>query len=250
MKSEPVEGLVSVVMPAYNCEKTIAASIESVIKQTHSNWELCISDDCSKDGTAEVVARFDDPRIRFLALEKNGGAAAARNNSLQHARGQFIAFLDADDTWQPEKLEQQIKAMKEAGCAVSHCSYTRMDSSLSRPIGLVKAKRRVTYKDMLKENCIGNLTGMYDRSRLGLFLQESIGHEDYLMWLEIIRGADSVGVAEPLANYRVQPGSLSGNKFNAAKWQYRILRDRLKLPTPLAILYLGFYLFNAARKRL
>ena len=114
-----VDGLVSIIMPSWNTDRYIAESIQSVINQTYSNWELIIVDDCSTDNTDDVVASFQDERIKYFHNEKNSGAALTRNRALIEARGEWIAFLDSDDLWSPKKLEKQIAFMKENGYSLS-----------------------------------------------------------------------------------------------------------------------------------
>ena len=126
--------LVSVIMPSYNTAEFISESIKSVQAQTYKNWELIIVDDCSTDRTDDIVQTFlTDKRIRYIKLEKNSGAAVARNRALREARGKWIAFLDSDDLWEPQKLEKQIQFMKESGYYFSYTNYCELneDSSLN-----------------------------------------------------------------------------------------------------------------------
>ncbi|ALU43238.1 glycosyltransferase family 2 protein [Pseudoalteromonas rubra] len=230
---------VSIIMPAYNAEKTIAQSIESIQAQTYENWELLISDDKSQDKTKEIIQHFmsSDNRIKYFYNSNPSGAWSARNNSLRKVTGKYVAFLDSDDLWLPKKLEMQIAAMKESGKAASHTAYFRVDSQ-NRELGLKSVARTVSYQDMLRKNHIGNLTGIYDVDQVDIVFQQAIGHEDYDMWLKILMKTDSVGILEPMARYRVHAGGLSANKMQAALWHYKILRSQ-----PQVGFFRSLYLF-------
>ncbi len=237
-------------MPAYNAQHTIIQSIESILKQTHTQWELLVTDDNSTDGTKDIILNYaaKDDRIKYYLNHGVSGAWSARNNSLKYISGEYVAFLDSDDTWEPSKLVLQLEAMVENGVYASHTAYNRVDS-VGAFLGFKKAKKLVTYKDMLKGNQIGNLTGIYSVSKLGVVMQEPIGHEDYDMWLRILTQTDSVGVSSPLANYRVHTNSLSANKFKAAIWHFKILKKQ-KFISPINIWYYFMcYFINAIKSR-
>lgn len=239
----------SVIMPVYNGEATIARAIDSVCAQTDPDWELIVVDDGSRDGTRELVAMHTarEPRIRLLVQPRNGGVAAARNAGIDAAAGRYIAFLDADDYWLPAKLERQRQAFA-AGASVVFGSYFRDGASGRKQVA---APARVDFRRLLRGNCIGNLTGAYDSIQLGRFHQQPIGHEDYLMWLEVVRKAGAaVGLAEPLAVYSEGGASLSSNLWRSARWTWAIQRHHLKLPWPVALACFGHYLVGAAGKRL
>lgn len=243
--------LVSIIMPAYNCESTLISSIESVINQTYSNFELIITNDNSTDKTQSIIEAFSrvDKRIKIYLNGYLPGAANARNNSIKHSSGDIIAFLDSDDTWYPDKLELQLKAMKNNNCLASHTSYYRVNSFNDKRV-LVKSKEKVIYTDMFAYNHIGNLTGIYNCKVLGKFYQKNIGHEDYEMWLRILQKTESVGILEPLASYMVVSDSLSGNKFKAASWHYNILRNEVGLNIFKSSFYFYSYIFNAIKTRI
>ena len=121
---------VSIIMPSYRTAKYIAESISSVQRQTYTNWELIIVDDCSPDNTDEVIAPFlSDKRIRYLKNKVNSGAAVSRNRALREARGRWIAFLDSDDLWMPDKLEKQISFMKQRGYHFSYTNYEEINEA-------------------------------------------------------------------------------------------------------------------------
>ncbi|EKE6108257.1 TPA: glycosyltransferase family 2 protein [Vibrio cholerae] len=241
---------VSIVMPAYNAEKTISNSIYSVVHQTYKNWELLVIDDSSNDATSSIVQEFqkNDIRIRYIKNEGKRGVSSARNVGISLASGVYIAFLDSDDTWENKKLELQIDAMQKGSFNVSHTSYNKVSLS-GVLIGHVRAKRLVTYKDMLKYNHIGNLTGIYNVGVIGKVYQNGIGHEDYDMWLRVLSKSDSIGVDVSLANYLVQSGSLSSNKFLSASWHFNILKRECGDNIFKVVFYFLHYIFNAIKIR-
>jgi teichuronic acid biosynthesis glycosyltransferase TuaG len=245
-------GKVSVIVPVYNGEKTIIRCFDSVRYQSYPIVEIIVVDDASVDSTAYIIEAYKASTgfdITFIRLEQNVGVAQARNIALRQARGEYISFLDCDDEWLPEKLSQQIKAMKESGLWCSHSSYMRVNED-GEKVGICCAKPYVTYRDMLKNNRIGNLTGVYNRSLLGLFFQESIGQEDYLMWLMITKKCPSVGCIEILAQYYVRRNSLSSDKVKCAVWHFNILRRELKLPLIKAVYYFFYYAVDSLLSRL
>ena len=245
--------LVSVVMPAYNAQDTIEASMRSVLAQTHGDVELVVVDDRSKDGTRECVECIagGDPRVAPVFLAANGGVAAARNAGIEAARGAYVAFLDSDDTWHPRKLEVQLARMHATGMRVGYASYRRVDGA-GRVLSLVVPPARIDHPAMLRSNRIGNLTGIYDRA-LGDGRFSRIGHEDYAFWLDMVRRAGGAVRADdgegPLADYLVRAGSLSSDKWKAARWQWRIYRDVERLGIARASWYFAPYAGNAIAKR-
>lgn len=243
---------VSVVMPAYNAAATLQASMDSVFAQTHADLELLVIDDCSNDGTWEIIqaAAAREPCVVPIRMAHNGGVAAARNAGIEAATGTHIAFLDSDDRWQPDKLALQLAHMHETGAQISYTSYRRFDES-GRDLSIVRPPAEVDYADMLKSNRIGNLTGLYDRA-LGDVRFERVGHEDYVFWLQLVRRAGTarrVPTPEPLADYLVRTGSLSADKRKAARWQWNIYRDIEGLDPIRAAWYFAHYAANAVMKR-
>ena len=162
-----IDDLVSIVMPAYNCQNTVTESINSALKQTYSNLELIIVDDGSKDNTYEELNKFKDyPNVIILRSKINYGIAFTRNIAISKARGQYIAFLDGDDTWHKDKLKIQVNLMKNNNYFCCHASYTRKDITLKKE-KIIKAQKFIRKSDMLRGNKIGNLTGIYDAKKLG-----------------------------------------------------------------------------------
>lgn len=244
--------LVSVIMPAYNAQATLADSAHSVLKQTHRHLELLIINDRSTDNTAQIMESLAqlDPRIRLIHRDSNGGVAQARNAGIDLAKGKYIAFLDSDDLWMPHKLEKQLELMQTQQCLACTSAYYRF-SQAGQWISTSRPPPSTNYRQLLKGNVIGNLTGIYDCESLGKIYQQPIRHEDYLMWLQIIRKAGSVCAApEPLAAYRVGHASLSSNKLKSVQWTWDIYRQHLGLSTPYSAYLMLHYLAKAVFKRL
>jgi teichuronic acid biosynthesis glycosyltransferase TuaG len=246
--------LVSIVTPVYNAERFLEATIRSVLAQNYQNWELLLVIDFkSKDHSLEIARRFaqQDNRIRVIFDEQNQGVAANRNHGIDEARGAYVAFLDADDLWLPEKLKAQVEFMEQRSVDFSFHSYQTM-SEQGEVWGAVRAIRSavVSYEELLKDNQIGCLTVMLRRSFLGNHRFYAGSHEDLVLWLELLRtGGTAQGIIECLAQYRIVQGSRSNNKILAAAWRWRILREVEKLSWPWALWYFGWYFYFAVVKR-
>lgn len=222
--------LVSVIMPSYNSEATIRESIESVISQTYSNWELLITDDLSSDKTREIVKQFcsDDKRIKLFINAENGGAGAARNHSIGQAKGRYIAFLDSDDLWHREKLSKQIRFMEENYIGLSYTAYQKIENNELR--GVVNPPPHTSYKKLLNGNVIGCLTAIYDTELVGKqFMPLIRKRQDMGLWLNILKVIPKAHcLREVLAYYRVDSG-MTQNKLKILKWQWRFYRDVVQL---------------------
>ncbi len=224
--------LVSVITPLYNSEQFIEETIRSVQAQTYTHWEHIIVNDASTDGSAGIVSKLadEDPRIRFVDLTENKGAAFCRNRATELATGDLIAFLDSDDLWAPEKLERQLQFMEEHGLDVSYTSYVHMDES-GKDLGKrIVALPVLAYEKQLRNNYVGNLTGMYRAATLGKVLAPNIRkRQDWAVWLEAISrsGKPAMGLDEDLSRYRVRKGSISANKWNLVKYNFKFYRDHL-----------------------
>ena len=225
-----IENLVSVVMPAYNCQDTVLESINSVIRQTYSKFELIIVDDGSRDDTHKLIKRFQDfPNVIIIRSRINYGISFTRNVAISKAKGQYIAFLDSDDTWHKDKLKIQVNHMKNNNYFCCHSTYTRKNKTLKKE-KIIKAQKFIIKSDMLKGNKIGNLTGIYDAKKLGKVFQKNVGHEDYLMWIEIVDLAGfSYGCFDNLATYNISKNGVSSNKFKSIYWTWNIYRNELKM---------------------
>lgn len=207
--------LVSIIMPSYNTERFIADSIQSVLNQTYQNWELIIVDDCSTDNTDTVVASFTDSRIKYLKNEKNSGAAVSRNRALREAKGKWIAFLDSDDLWMPDKLDKQITFMKQHDYKFSYTDYEKIDEESNKLNIFVSGPKEVTEKDMYRYCWVGCLTVMYDAEQVGLIQIKDIKkNNDYAMWLQVSKKANCYLLSENLAKYRIRKKSISHDKLS------------------------------------
>lgn len=227
------EGLVSIITPCYNGSKYISQTIESVIAQTYKDWEMIIIDDGSKDNSAEIVEEYAKKDSRIILLKQaNGGSAAARNNGIRNAKGQYIALLDADDLWEPEFLASQIECMKKNDAVCVYCSYRLIDADGSEIKQPVMSRELVTEKDMLITNYIGCLSGLYDSKKHGkIYLREEFKsiRDDYAYWCDIVKlEKKAYGNPEILASYRVLDNSTTGNKFKLIPKQYQFYRTYCK----------------------
>ncbi len=242
--------LVSIVMPSYNTAKYIGDSIKSIINQTYGNWELLIVDDCSTDNTEDIVASFNDERIRFIKKEKNSGAADSRNIALREARGKWIAFLDSDDTWEPEKLEKQLEFMVENGYKFTYTDYRIQLNGTWLPY-VYTGPMRVNERKM-KDYCyFSTITVIYDREHVGLVQIENVRkNNDYAMWLKIIKKADCYRFPYCLSNYIKHDGSVSsGSKLKLIKHHYIMWRvAEKKNPISAAVLTVRNLFWGAIKK--
>ena len=221
-------GLVSIIMPSYNTASYIKQTIQSVLDQTYTNWELIIVDDCSTDNTNEVVDTIKDCRIHYFKNEKNSGAAISRNKALREAKGQWIACLDSDDLWMPEKLEKQIKFMEENGYVFSYTNYEEIDVDGYKTGVKVTGPKKITKTGMFNYCWPGCLTVMYDANKIGLIQIEDIKkNNDYAMWLKVCRKADCYLLDEILGQYRKgRVGSVSTHSIRTMiGWHYKLYRE-------------------------
>ena len=290
-----MSSLVSIIMPSYNTAPYIAESIRSVIAQTYTDWELIIVDDASTDNTDDVVGKFTEPaevnsngchpertlepqaiggvegssleiRIRYLKNDRNRGAAYSRNRALREAKGKWIAFLDSDDIWTPDKLEKQIAFMEKNGYAFSYTRYGEMDEN-GNPTGtVVSGPKRITKTGMYNYCWPGCLTVMYDREVVGnVQIAEIQKNNDYAMWLKICRKADCYLLDENLARYRKRTGSITHachperseakskdlkSRFSMIKWHYKLYREAEGMNPVVSLFNTGRNLFFGVRKKI
>lgn len=210
-----VDGLVSIIMPSWNTADFIRESINSVLAQTYTNWELLIVDDCSTDNTDEVVASYKDERIKYFKNEKNSGAALTRNKALREAQGEWIAFLDSDDLWIPEKLEKMISFMTENKYAFAYHEYEKIDEE-SKPLNIyVSGPEIVTKRKMYNYGYPGCLAFMYSAKEMGLIQIKNIKkNNDYAILLQLCKKADCYLLKDNLARYRIRKKSISHDKLS------------------------------------
>lgn len=238
-----MSNLVSVIMPSYNTANFIAESIQSVKAQTYADWELLIVDDCSTDNTDEVVAPFlSDSRIIYIKNEKNSGAAVSRNIALKKAKGKWIAFLDSDDLWVPDKLLKQIGFMEKKGYHFSYTNYAEIDVSGKRNGITVTGPKKITKAGFFNYCWPGCLTVMYDAENVGLVQIADIKkNNDYAMWLKICRKAECYLLDEELALYRHgRAGSVSTHSIKTMiRWHYKLYHEAERQKTVIAMFNTG-----------
>ena len=241
-------------MPNYNCEHFISETIESVINQTYTDWELLVVDDCSTDGSVDIIKRYceTDERIKLFVNEQNSGAAASRNRAMREATGKWIAFLDSDDLWLPQKLEKQLAFMADNGYRFSYTAYEHVGEN-TEPLGVVvTGPKKLTKRKMFRYCYPGCLTVMYDCSEIGVVqIPDEIanGENDYAIWLKVVKNYTCYFLDEILAQYRVRSASLShGSKLSKLIGNHyklhRISEQRRAVPALFCMLrnlYFGFW---------
>lgn len=232
---------VSIITPMFNSEKFILSAINSVLSQTYTNWELLIIDDCSTDNSKRIVhdCMKHDKRIVYIGTEKpSGSPSIPRNIGINKASGRFIAFLDSDDLWLPNKLEKQISYFKEEKVVIVYSNYEKISEEGISSNRIVLAPKYCSYENLLKGNVIACCTCVYDSYKIGKMYLPNQGHEDYALWLKILRNgflARNAGLV--LAKYRVRKSSISSNKLNVIFWLYNIYRKNEKKSLFLSIYY-------------
>lgn len=220
--------LVSIITPCYNASAFIAQTIESVLAQTYKNWEMLIVDDCSTDNSSEIVKIYQqkDTRIKYLKTDKASGSPVhPRNIAIKAAQGRYIAFLDSDDLWLPNKLQEQIDLFSTAceDVALVYSNYKKIDEQGKLHLRMITAPQRVSYADLLKGNVIACLTAVYDTKKVGKIYLKAIKHEDYVLWLSILKkGFRAENTNTLTALYRIVKGSVSSNKLKTLMWQWNI----------------------------
>ena len=249
--------MISIVVPVYKAQDFIAETIRMVCAQTYEDWELLLVDDASPDGSRaaaeEEILRHPDRRIRLLPLEKNGGAAAARNYGVSKAQGRYIAFLDADDLWHPEKLERELAFMQEKNAAFACHSYEFGDENGKGTGRYVRVLPDMTYRQALTRTIIFTSTVMFDLEKLSKeqIRMPACESEDTALWWELLRtGVHAYGLDEVLAVYRRPRVSLSSDKGRAVRRIWYLYREREKLSVPRAALCFAGWAFRAAARRL
>ena len=244
--------LVSIVMPMFNMVDHVGQAVLSVVAQTVADWELIVVDDASTDGSAEVVASLaaQDPRIVVVKQPVNGGAAAARNIATERARGRYIAFLDADDLWESEKLEHQIRFARAHDYAFTHSWYRRITADGTPYGAVVTAPERQSYRDILRTNRIGCLTVMYDTSQVGkVYAPDIPKRNDYAMWLTLLKRVECAHcLPMVLASYRRSPGGLSSNKIGLIAPLYRLFRRIENLSCPASAFFTASHVASKFRR--
>lgn len=237
---------VSIITPCYNSAPFLKETIESVFNQTFTDWEWIITDDKSSDNSVEIIREINNPKIKLIIADKNGGAGHARNLSLEKATGRFITFLDADDFWEPNFLEEMVNFMKKEKAEIAYSNYARCDENLVPKIDDFKADKEVTFNNLLKTCRLSLLSSMYDSERVGKeFFPEGSKREDHVMWLNLLK---KIPVGKPLpktmAKYRMHASSISRKKTNIMKDQYLVYKDYMKFSTLKSWYYTANWAFN------
>ncbi|WP_281231275.1 glycosyltransferase family 2 protein [Flavobacterium gelatinilyticum] len=221
--------LVSIIVPAYNTKNFIRQTIESVQNQTYTNWEMILADDASTDQTVSIIEEFSqkDSRIKLFKLPQNRGNGFARNFALEKATGKYIAYLDADDLWFPEKLEKQIHFLKSNDLYFTFSFYDSIDEEGNNLNRRVESPNPLTYKQLFFCNYVGNLTAIYNADYFGkIILETSQKRQDWRIWLTILKKIKTAKpVPEPLAFYRIRKDSISSSKFKLIKHNFGVYRE-------------------------
>ena len=246
--------LISVIMGVYNTPyEYLEKSINSVLNQTVNNWELLLVNDCSTDKSEEVINKYlGDSRIKLINNEVNSRAAVSRNNGIKQAVGRYICFLDADDKWDKEKLEKQIKFMKEKNCAFSFTSYEFADKDCIPNGKKVIVPEKINYKEALKNTTIWTSTVMFDMDKLSKedIYMPNVKSEDTACWWKILKKIDyAYGLEDVLSFYRRTEGTLSSNKFEAIKRIWNLYRNVENLNIFVSFYCFCFYAFRAVLRR-
>lgn len=239
------EGLVSIITPTYNCGRFIGETIESVQKQTYTNWEMVIVDDCSIDRTKEIVEEYisKDARIKYYCLENNSGAAVARTRAMQLADGEYMAFLDADDLWTEDKLEKQLQFMKQNKYAFSCTSYEQIDEAGNLINKIVKTIPKTSYNRLLLDCPVGNSTVMYSVKKMGKFEVPNIRkRNDDALWLQMLKKEKYImGMPDILMKYRIRKNSISSNKLKVIKYHWILYREIEHLNIFRSLFHIGYW---------
>lgn len=244
---------VSIIIPVYNVSRFIGRTIESILKQKYDDIEIVLVDDCSTDNSEEIIRQYQktNPCIKYIRQSENQGAAVARNTALDAATGRYVAFLDGDDEWCPDKLERQMAFMKEKNAAISCTALDTIDAE-NNPLGNRRdVCERIDYKLILKNTIIATSTVIVDRNLTGDFhMPLRRGGQDYATWLMLLRnGTICFGLNEPLTHYRILPTSLSSNKFKSIRQVWEIQTYNEKINKLSAFINLCCFIGNALIKR-
>lgn len=248
-----VDELVSVIMPCYNATSHLKEAIESVLVQSYSNLELLIVDDASTEPVQDIVSEYlIDKRVRFIQQLENQGVAITRNVGLMNSKGRYIAFLDSDDLWHKDKLEQQLNIMNTYQVPFVYSAYEVIRNTSKNVINIIQVPQFMNYQNLMKNTIIGCLTVLIDRKKTGYFEMPTISvGEDTATWLNILKeGHIAYGIRKPLAKYRVSEFSLSSNKWNMVKGTWKMYRQTQHLNFFSTCYYFSCYAFNATVKRI
>lgn len=244
--------IVSVITPVYNAEKHLKSMLQSVLSQTYAEIEIVLVDDCSNDGSAKIIRDIarEHSEIRYYRQEENMGAGVARNKALEMANGRYVAFLDADDEWKPEKIERQLGIMNEKGTPFCYTAIEMIDENNK----LIKEKRSVVesinYQFLLKNTMIATSSVVVDRKFYGDFrMHNRRGGQDYATWLGLLRnGVIARGINESFVRYRITKDSLSSNKMKSIRQIWEIQTQDEHISKPSALIHIAQWCVNSIKK--
>jgi teichuronic acid biosynthesis glycosyltransferase TuaG len=250
-----MENLISIIMAVYNCEKYIEETIESIKKQTYSNWELIIVNDASTDNSLNIIKeniKDINTKVKLISLQQNQGAAIARNAGLHETKGRYVAYIDADDIWKETKLEEQLKFMQDGGYAFTYTSYTYLRENGTKDIR--KIPMSLNYKQALKNTAILLSTVVVDTNKIDKKMLEMPNvrrGQDMATWWQILKeGHIAYGFDKRLTIYRRRKNSLSIKKNIALKRTWNLYRNVEKFSVLKSLYYFSFYAYNALKKRI
>lgn len=246
--------LVSIVVPVYNAERFLDETINTVLNQTYTNWELILVNDCSTDNSVNVIKKYKDKRIKLINNKTNSKAAISRNNGITKAKGRYICFLDADDLWDNKKLEKQVNFIKEKDCAFSFTGYEFADEN-GKPNGKkVFIPEKIDYSQALKNTTIWTSTVMFDMNKLSkedIYMPNVPRGQDTATWWKVLKKIDyAYGLNEILSFYRRTNESLSSNKLVALKRTWNLYRNVEHLNILKSSYNFIWYCFNAIKRRI
>jgi teichuronic acid biosynthesis glycosyltransferase TuaG len=245
--------VISVILPTYNSQKYICKTLDSVITQSYSNLEIIVIDDCSNDDTIKLIKKYqrDDRRINIIILEKNQGAAIARNIGIDRAIGRYIAFIDSDDIWEVDKLKIQVSFMKIKSIPFSYTSYQLIDDDDNLMNISVNSKEITTYKFLLQNTIISTPSVMIDIEHFkGQKMPNLRSGQDYAYWLQLLRNGDiAYGINNILVKVRKRPNSLSRNKFKSVYQVFHIQYRLENIPFFHSIYNTFKYTINVIKRR-
>lgn len=249
-----INTLCSVIIPAYSCEHFLAKSVQSVLSQSYKELEIIIIDDCSTDATWSEMQRLQhgNPHLSIYQNPSNLGVARTRNKAFQLAKGKYIALLDSDDLWEPEKLLQQIELLESTNADICCSSYEMIDEN-GHPLNQTfTVPNDLSFQQMLKKNFIGCSTAVFRREVIDkIQMRPEFSHEDYVFWLEAMQAGFKVAaVRDVLVQYRIQAGSRSGNKLKAARNRWKVYRDFLRYNSVKSAYYFCWYVLYSIAKRI
>lgn len=244
------KNLVSIVVPVYKAEKFIEYTIKSVLAQTYKNWELILVNDCSPDGSVDIINKYLSKNVKLINMPVNSGVSKARNEGVKNAKGDYIAFLDADDLWDKNKLEKQMEVInKDSQVGLVFTGTRYINESGDEYSFVLHVPKNISYKELLKQNVISCSSVLLKKEYMLKYkFQNDNMHEDFAVWLQLLKnGVVAVGVDEPLLLYRVLNNSKSSNKIKAAKMNYRVYKF-MKLNFFQRVYYMMIYAFRGVRK--